>query len=184
MPKMNWLSTGKAGARGSCAIRDGQGEHGHRLAFRAGRVVKLRMFNDPAIVPRDAASHPSARPALSRVDARRRADTNLVWKDTAIIPAGETVDLLVDMSNPGPLDAALSHRRAFEAGMMAMFTVESAGQKRSAKRNAERDIVKRRLFLSGESIVMTSNVSDCVDHDSARWQCAHAAPDSPRRLER
>ena len=41
---------------------------------------------------------------------------NLVWKDTAIIPAGETVELLVDMSNPGTMDDALSHRRASERG--------------------------------------------------------------------
>ena len=26
---------------------------------------------------------------------------NLVWKDTALIPAGDTVDLLLELSNPG-----------------------------------------------------------------------------------
>ena len=49
---------------------------------------------------------------------------NLVWKDTAIIPAGETVELLVDMSNPGRWMIHCHIAEHLTAGMMAAFAVE------------------------------------------------------------
>jgi suppressor of ftsI len=91
--------------------------------FRLGDVVKLRIFNDPL------SPHAMAHPihvhgqrflVLSRNGVR---NDNLVWKDTGIIPAGETVDLLVEMSNPG---AWLLHCHIAEhmgAGMMMRFDV-------------------------------------------------------------
>jgi FtsP/CotA-like multicopper oxidase with cupredoxin domain len=50
--------------------------------------------------------------------------TNLAWKDTAIIPAGETVDLLVDMANPGRWMVHCHVAEHLGAGMMGVFTVE------------------------------------------------------------
>ena len=50
--------------------------------------------------------------------------TNLVWKDTAIIPAGETVDLLVDMANPGRWMIHCHIAEHLGAGMMGVFTVD------------------------------------------------------------
>ena len=38
-------------------------------------------------------------------------DDNLVWKDTVLVRAGETVDILLDVTEPGPVDGALPHRR-------------------------------------------------------------------------
>ena len=64
-------------------------------------MVKLRIFNDPK------SFHPMQHPihlhgqrmlVVSRDGVKTR---NLVWKDTAIIPVGSTVDLLIDASNPG-----------------------------------------------------------------------------------
>jgi FtsP/CotA-like multicopper oxidase with cupredoxin domain len=49
---------------------------------------------------------------------------NLVWKDSAIIPAGETVELLVDMSNPGRWMMHCHIAEHLSAGMMAAFIVE------------------------------------------------------------
>ena len=49
--------------------------------------------------------------------------SNLVWKDTAIIPAGETVDLLVEMSNPGTWMMHCHIAEHLGSGMMAVFTV-------------------------------------------------------------
>ena len=102
---------------GACAIRRRAKKNMDiDWRFHRGDVVKIRIFNDPST------SHAMAHPihlhgqrflVLTRDGVR---SDNLVWKDTAIIPAGETVELLVDMSNPGPLDDALSHRRASERG--------------------------------------------------------------------
>ena len=49
---------------------------------------------------------------------------NLVWKDTAIMPVGSTVDLLVDMSNPGDWMMHCHIAEHLEAGMMLKFSVE------------------------------------------------------------
>jgi len=49
---------------------------------------------------------------------------NLVWKDTAIIPAGETVELLVEMSNPGRWMLHCHIAEQLSAGMMMVFEVE------------------------------------------------------------
>ena len=48
---------------------------------------------------------------------------NLVWKDTTLIPVGSTVDLLVDMSNPGKWMMHCHIAEHLHAGMMASFTV-------------------------------------------------------------
>ena len=128
------------GAMDSARSRNRQGEHGHRLAFHAGRCREASAVQRPSVEPRDAAPDPSARPALSRAQSRRSANTNLVWKDTAIIPAGETVDLLVDMSNPGRWMLHCHVAEHLSAGMMAMFTVSPRDQKTPAKNVKARSI--------------------------------------------
>jgi len=49
---------------------------------------------------------------------------NLVWKDTVLIPKGESVDILVDMSNPGIWMAHCHIVEHLFAGMMFEYTVE------------------------------------------------------------
>ena len=39
-------------------------------------------------------------------------DPNLVWKDTVLVRTGETVDILLDVTQPRALDGPLPHRRA------------------------------------------------------------------------
>ena len=39
-------------------------------------------------------------------------EPNLVWKDTVLVRAGETVDILLEVTEPRPVDGALPHRRA------------------------------------------------------------------------
>jgi FtsP/CotA-like multicopper oxidase with cupredoxin domain len=87
-------------------------------------MVKLRLFNDPA------SSHAMNHPihlhgqrflVLSRDGV---SNENLVWKDTAVIAAGETVDLLVDMSNPGQWMLHCHIAEHLSGGMMATFTVD------------------------------------------------------------
>lgn len=124
MPMMNWVTTGK---QVTWVLRDpatGKENMDVDWRFRRGEVVKLRLFNDPA------SSHAMNHPihlhgqrflVLSRDGVRSE---NLAWKDTAIIPAGETVDLLVDMSNPGRWMLHCHVAEHLSAGMMTVFTVE------------------------------------------------------------
>jgi len=51
------------------------------------------------------------------------ANENLQWKDTVLIPRGQTVDILVEMSNPGEWMAHCHIAEHLESGMMFDFTV-------------------------------------------------------------
>ena len=124
MAMMNWVATAK---EVSWVLRDadsGKENMAIEWRFRVGDVVKLRVFNDPA------SSHAMDHPlhlhgqrflVVSRDGVRM---TNLVWKDTAVIPAGETVDLLVDMANPGRWMIHCHIAEHLGAGMMGVFSVE------------------------------------------------------------
>lgn len=50
-------------------------------------------------------------------------NTNLVWKDTVLIPAGQYVDILVDMSNPGNWMAHCHIVEHLFSGMMFGYRV-------------------------------------------------------------
>jgi FtsP/CotA-like multicopper oxidase with cupredoxin domain len=45
------------------------------------------------------------------------------WKDTIIVPTGSTVEVLVDMSNPGTWMMHCHIAEHLGSGMMGMFTV-------------------------------------------------------------
>jgi FtsP/CotA-like multicopper oxidase with cupredoxin domain len=49
---------------------------------------------------------------------------DLVWKDTTIVPVGSTVDLLVEMSNPGTWMTHCHIAEHLHSGMMFDFVVE------------------------------------------------------------
>ena len=124
MAMMNWLATGK---EVQWVLRDAEtGKENMDIdwRFRVGDVVKIRVTNDPASP--HAMQHPlhlhGQRFLVTARDGVRA--TNLVWKDTAVIPAGETVDLLVDMANPGRWMIHCHVAEHLGAGMMGVFTVE------------------------------------------------------------
>jgi FtsP/CotA-like multicopper oxidase with cupredoxin domain len=50
--------------------------------------------------------------------------TNLAWKDTVFVPAGATVDILLDPSNPGTWMAHCHISEHLAAGMMFSFRVQ------------------------------------------------------------
>jgi FtsP/CotA-like multicopper oxidase with cupredoxin domain len=124
MAMMNWIATGKEVAwvlRDPDTRKENMDIDWH---FRVGEVAKIRVFNDPS------SSHAMHHPlhlhgqrflVVSRDGVQA---TNLVWKDTAIIPAGETVDLLVDMANPGRWMIHCHVAEHLGAGMMGVFTVD------------------------------------------------------------
>jgi FtsP/CotA-like multicopper oxidase with cupredoxin domain len=124
MPDMNWLSTAK---EVRWILRDdATGKENMNIDWhvKQGSVIKLRIFNDPrSFHPMQHPIHLHGQRML--VVSRNGIPTrNLVWKDTAIIPVGSTVDLLIDASNPG---AWLLHCHIAEhmgAGMMAVLHVD------------------------------------------------------------
>jgi FtsP/CotA-like multicopper oxidase with cupredoxin domain len=85
--------------------------------------VKIRVVNDPS--SSHAMQHPLHLHGQRFLVVSRDGvpAANLVWKDTAIIPAGETVDLLVDMANPGQWMIHCHVAEHLGAGMMGVFTV-------------------------------------------------------------
>jgi FtsP/CotA-like multicopper oxidase with cupredoxin domain len=46
---------------------------------------------------------------------------NLAWKDTVLVPAGETVDILVEMSNPGDWMVHCHIAEHLQSGMMFTY---------------------------------------------------------------
>ena len=124
MPMENWLSTT---ADVSWILREaGTGREGMDIEweFQEGDVLKFRIFNDPR------SPHPMNHPM--HVHGQRFLvleldgvpNQNLVWKDTAIVPVGSTMDILVEMSNPGDWMFHCHIAEHLEAGMHTGFTVK------------------------------------------------------------
>jgi FtsP/CotA-like multicopper oxidase with cupredoxin domain len=92
--------------------------------FRVGDQVKLRLVNEMD------SDHPMPHPfhvhgagrflILARDDV---VEPNLVWKDTVLVRTGETVDILLDVTNPGRWMAHCHIAEHHESGMMISFNV-------------------------------------------------------------
>lgn len=92
-------------------------------SFKRGQPVKIRIFNDPNsmhLMQHPIHFHGQRFLVLERNGVK---ETNLVWKDTVFIPSGETVDILLDTSNPGTWMAHCHIAEHLEAGMMFSFKV-------------------------------------------------------------
>ncbi len=95
--------------------------------FRVGDQVKLRLVNEMD------SDHPMPHPfhvhgagrflILARDDV---VEPNLVWKDTVLVRTGETVDILLDVTNPGRWMAHCHIAEHHESGMMFSFNVAPA----------------------------------------------------------
>jgi FtsP/CotA-like multicopper oxidase with cupredoxin domain len=95
--------------------------------FRVGDQVKIRLLNEMA------GDHPMHHPfhvhgagrflVLARDDV---AEPNLVWKDTVLVRTGETVDILLDVTNVGRWMAHCHIAEHHESGMMFSFNVAPA----------------------------------------------------------
>jgi FtsP/CotA-like multicopper oxidase with cupredoxin domain len=93
--------------------------------FRVGDQVKIRLVNEMD------SDHPMPHPfhihgagrflVLSRDGV---PEPSLVWKDTVLVRTGETVDILLDVSNPGRWMAHCHIAEHHESGMMFSFDVE------------------------------------------------------------
>jgi FtsP/CotA-like multicopper oxidase with cupredoxin domain len=93
--------------------------------FRVGDRVKLRLVN--TLDSDHPMHHPFHVHGAGRflVLARDgKPEENLVWKDTVLIPTGQTVDLLLEITNPGRWMAHCHIAEHHESGMMLSFDVE------------------------------------------------------------
>jgi FtsP/CotA-like multicopper oxidase with cupredoxin domain len=92
--------------------------------FRVGDQVKIRLLNEMG------GDHPMHHPfhvhgagrflVLSRDGV---VEPNLVWTDTVLVRTGQTVDILLDVSNPGLWMAHCHIAEHHESGMMFSFEV-------------------------------------------------------------
>ncbi|MFW6084716.1 MAG: multicopper oxidase family protein, partial [Gemmatimonadota bacterium] len=128
MPMMNWASTAKSL---DWVLRDPDTDL-ENLAidwrFEVGDVVKIRLHNERRSL--HAMQHPihlhGQRFLIVEQDGVR--NDNLVWKDTALIPVGSTVDILLDVSNPGAWMLHCHIAEHLEAGMKMVFHVDDHGR--------------------------------------------------------
>jgi len=126
MLEVNRLTT-PANMRWKLVDRD-TGNENARIdwTFRVGDQVKIRLINEMD------SDHPMPHPfhvhgagrflILSRDDV---VESNLVWKDTVLVRTGETVDILLDVTNPGRWMAHCHIAEHHESGMMFSFNVEA-----------------------------------------------------------
>jgi suppressor of ftsI len=124
MPMMDWLSTS---GEIHWIIRDlatGRENMDIDWSVKRGTVARVRLVNDRHTL--HAMQHPiHLHGQRFLVLAQNEAPTgNLVWKDTALVPAGGTLDLLVEFTNPGDWMIHCHIAEHLEAGMHAMVTVE------------------------------------------------------------
>jgi FtsP/CotA-like multicopper oxidase with cupredoxin domain len=124
MPVMNWLSTGD---QVTWILKDrdtGAENNDIDWNFKVGDLVKIRIFNSPdSFHPMNHPIHiHGQRFLVTSMDGAE--NQNLVWKDTAIVPVGSSMDLLVEMSNPGEWMLHCHIAEHLSAGMMFSFTVQ------------------------------------------------------------
>ena len=105
----------------------GGANHAIDWQFRVGDKVKLRLVNEMD------SDHPMHHPfhvhGAGRFVVLARdgvADDNLVWKDTVLVRTGETVDILLDVTNAGIWMAHCHIAEHHESGMMFSFNVSRA----------------------------------------------------------
>lgn len=93
-------------------------------SFKKGDMVKIKIFNDPASP--HAMQHPFHihGQRFLVIDQNGVRQKNLVWKDTVMIPAGDTVDILLDASNVGKWMAHCHISEHLEDNMMLNFEVK------------------------------------------------------------
>ena len=95
--------------------------------FRVGDRVKIRLVNEMD------SDHPMHHPFHIHGAGRflvlardGEVEPNLVWSDTVLVRTGETVDILLEVTNPGRWMAHCHIAEHHESGMMFSFDVVEA----------------------------------------------------------
>ena len=124
MPGMNWAATGN---QVRWILRDpatGKENMDIDWSFRRGDVVKVRLLNERRSfhgMQHPIHFHGQRFLVLAVNDV---PNTNLVWKDTVLLPAGASADILLDLSNPGRWMVHCHIAEHLSAHMMMAFTVQ------------------------------------------------------------
>ncbi len=126
MPMMNWATTA---AQANWFIRDARSGHENLDAsfhVKLGDTRTMRLVN-----PRNslhAMQHPihmhGQRFRIVAVNGVSVHPAHQAWKDTVLLPAGGTVDLVVEFANSGHWMLHCHIAEHVESGMMTHFTVE------------------------------------------------------------
>lgn len=123
MPMMNWIATPE---EAKWILRDpatGNENMDIEWQFEVGDVVKVRLSNQREAF--HAMQHPihihGQRFLVLEQNGVR--NTNLVWKDTMLLPVGSTSDILLEITNPGRWMVHCHIAEHLESGMKMAFTV-------------------------------------------------------------
>lgn len=112
---MKWKLVDKTSGKANMDIKDWN--------FQVGDKVKIRIFNDPKSM------HPMQHPVhfhgqrLMVLSTNGVRNENPVWADTVLVAKGDTVDILLDATNPGTWMAHCHILEHAESGMMFSYTV-------------------------------------------------------------
>lgn len=124
MPGMNWAITG---AQARWILRDpdtGRENMDIDWRFRRGQLARIRLIGARNTL--HGMQHPihlhGQRFLVLAVNGRK--NENPVWKDTVLVPAGSSVDILADLSNPGRWMLHCHIAEHLESQMMMSFNVE------------------------------------------------------------
>jgi FtsP/CotA-like multicopper oxidase with cupredoxin domain len=106
-------------------LRDSTGAENTDIQIntKVGDVIKMRFFNDPESM------HPMQHPihlhgqrfVITHINGEEVE--NKAWTDTALVPVGSTVDIVIDVTNPGEWMMHCHIAEHLEEGMMASFMV-------------------------------------------------------------
>jgi FtsP/CotA-like multicopper oxidase with cupredoxin domain len=133
MPEMNLASTPANTFWKLIDQETGRANHEIQWSFAVGEQIKIRMINQLD------SDHPMQHPmhvhgqrflVLTRDDVR---NDNLVWSDTVLVMAGESVDLLLDASNPGAWMVHCHIAEHMESHMRFTFRVGEGNQTADAQ---------------------------------------------------
>ncbi|NKB89651.1 MAG: multicopper oxidase domain-containing protein [Acidobacteria bacterium] len=137
MAMMNWVSTGAEVEWELLESSTGNVNDAITWNFEVGDVVKIRLHNS-----RDsfhAMQHPihfhGQRVAVLDHDGVR--NDNLAWKDTVLVPVGTTIDLLLEISNPGKWMVHCHIAEHLESGMKMVFSVAPTTNDSPAEENQQ-----------------------------------------------
>jgi FtsP/CotA-like multicopper oxidase with cupredoxin domain len=115
---MRWILIDRATGAENAAIQ---------WRFRVGDQVKIRLVNEmDSDHPMHHPFHVHGAGRFLIMSRNGVVEPNLVWKDTVLVRTGETVDILLDVTNPGLWMAHCHIAEHHESGMMFSFQVDPA----------------------------------------------------------
>ncbi len=123
MPRMNWASTGREIRWILRETSTGRENEEIEWRFDVGDVVKIRVINDRSTF--HAMQHPLHIHGQRFLVLSQNgvANRNLAWKDTVLLPAASTTEILLELSNPGRWMIHCHIAEHLESGMKMVMDV-------------------------------------------------------------